>query len=59
MKSRRVTLTLEVETDAPLLLLRKADQVHVTVTGVLYDVKVLQAQANVIKTTSAVNKRRC
>jgi len=49
MKPRRVTLSLEVETDAPLSELRKASRIHLTLTGLLHNVEVLQVQANVIR----------
>ena len=54
MNARRLTLTLEVETDAPLSQLRKASTYDVLVAMrddrvVSHDVVVIQAQANVIK----------
>lgn len=53
MKPRRVTLTLEVKTDAPLNVLRSLD-VYIGMMELedddnYYSVHVLQVQANVVK----------
>ena len=47
MKARRVILTLEVETDAPLSTLKNAGM-YASIAVVDHWAKVLQAQANVI-----------
>jgi hypothetical protein len=57
MKAKRAVLTIEVETDAPIRILRKASNLHITVTGLLYDVKVIQAQANRIKVLQDARQR--
>lgn len=51
MTTRRVILTLEVETDAPLPVLRRAGRGGATFTakGASYSFRVIQAQANVVK----------
>ena len=54
MMKRRVMLTLEVETDLPLSVLRQKDRLYLhafrtATTAIPDDVKILQAQANVIR----------
>ena len=60
MKSRRVTVTLEIETDAPLKVLRDkkcwvspdlfwVTGIHTDGIPLSHEVHVLQAQANVIR----------
>jgi len=50
MKPRKVMLTLEVETDAPLAVLRKSGSYSSMEVGLdAYDVAVLQVQANVVE----------
>ena len=57
MKPRRVMLTLEVETDAPLTVLRDATQYAIMdVRGTCC--QVIQAQANVVKLEKAGKKMR-
>ena len=57
-KARRVTLTLEVETDLGLKDLRKCEHYDLTIRDSrlapdsYVDVRILQAQANVLKATS-------
>lgn len=63
MKPRRVILTLEVETDAPLrAFVVHPDENVMAVedrrTGKLYHVTILQAQANVVRATKKEKKRR-
>lgn len=57
MKLRRVVLTLEVETEAPLSTLRDARK-YAIMDVVDHFCKVLQAQANVIVVTQATTRRR-
>jgi hypothetical protein len=62
MKPRRVILTLEVETDAPVSYLRNRTRLVVAVKmsdayGWHYP-EVLQAQANVVKTERPATKRK-
>lgn len=49
MKTRKVILTLEVETDIPLKLLRNATCYEVYNGGEFGSIDVLQAQANVVE----------
>lgn len=60
MESRRVTLTLEVETDAPLEALGRAKQYNLEVlsAGAAYEVEVVQAEANVIQGKMAARPKR-
>jgi len=47
MKSRKVVLTLEIETPAKLSTLKKASNYYIEVGG--FEIEVVQAEANVIK----------
>ena len=49
MKMRKVILTLEVETDIPLKLLRNAKCYEIYNGGQIDPIDVLQAQANVVE----------
>ena len=49
MKTRKVILTLEVETDIPLKWLRNATCYEVYNGGQIDPIDVLQAQANVVE----------
>jgi len=57
MTPRRVTITLEVETDAPLKVLRQAVSFN-RVPGLPYSFRVVQAQANVIAAKKDTKIRR-
>lgn len=57
MKARRVLLTLEVETNAPLSVLRDSTK-YGTVPPEPYSFKVVQAQANVIREKRDMTIRR-
>ena len=61
MKSRRVILTLEVETDVTMDALRRPGAYEISVldrTLVAHDVEVFQAQANVIRETKDTTIRK-
>lgn len=57
MKARRVMLTLEVETDAPLSILRNSAS-YASIALCDYWATVLQAQANVIAAKKETKIRR-
>lgn len=59
MATRRVTLTLEVDTDAPLEALQRANayNVEVLAKGSYYEAEVVRADANVIQPEPAAPTR--